>query len=196
MVRFDVQLEVFEKIKLTEEVEAGCGIGVVLMRGRFLGLWLDVKLAFETDSMLVINGEMKKPGEVFSLSFHVSVDDGSIPLATSPEDVTLTTESVGRFKSGFDLGRRVTEDVDEWRGTGARGVSLMGEETRGTPEELATTRLHLGFNGFDHGLEVALALGNGRTFWGDVPIVEAEEIDVDLLKELEEDPDSSARVFH
>ena len=160
VIRLDVQLEVFEQIELAEEVEAGRGIRIVLMRGRFLGLGLDVELALETDSMLVIDGEMKEPGEVASFPLHVGVDDRPVAFASSPEDVTLAAEPMGRFQRGLDLRRRMTEDVDQRAGPGAGGVPLMGEETRGSPEELATTRLHLGFDGLDHRFEVAFALGD------------------------------------
>jgi len=186
---------VFEEIELAEEVETGRGVRIVLVRGGFLWLRLDVELALEPDSMLVIDRHVQEPGEVATFPLHVGVDERPVAFAPSPEDVALAAEPMGRFQRRLDLRRGVAVDVDQRARARAGGVPLVGEETGGAPEQSTSARFHLGFDHVDHRVEVAFAFGDVVTLGGDVPIVKAEEVDVDLLQEFEEDPDTSAGVF-
>ncbi len=93
VVGFEVQLEVVEQVVLAEEVQAGRGVGVVLVLGRLLGLRLDVERAVEADLLLVVDGHVHEAAEVVHLALEVGVQEGLIPLAPPPEGVSGPAES-------------------------------------------------------------------------------------------------------
>ena len=75
------------QVVLAEEVEAGGGVGVVLVLGRLLRLRLDVELAVEADLLGVIDGHVQEPGQVIELALHVGVPQVLVAFAAAPEDV-------------------------------------------------------------------------------------------------------------
>ena len=70
-----------------QEVEAGGGVGVVLVLGRLLGLGLDVELAREADLLGVVDRHVHEAGQVIELALHVGVPEVLIAFAAAPEDV-------------------------------------------------------------------------------------------------------------
>ena len=64
------------QLVLPQEVQAGGGVGVVLVLGRLHRLRLDVKLALEADLLLVLDGHVEERGQVIQLAFHVGVPEG------------------------------------------------------------------------------------------------------------------------
>ena len=104
VVGFEVELEVGEQVVGPQEVQAGGGVGVVLVLGRFLGLGLDVERAGEADLFLVIDRHVEEPGEVVELALHVGVEQGRIAFAASPERVAGPAQVVRDLHGLFDLG--------------------------------------------------------------------------------------------
>ena len=66
-------LKCVEQIVVAQEVEAGRGVGVVLVLGRLLGLGLDVELAREADLLGVVDGHVQEAGQMIELALHVGV---------------------------------------------------------------------------------------------------------------------------
>ena len=194
VVGFQVELEVVEQAVFAEEVEAGGGVGVVLVRGGFARLGLDVELALESDLLGVVDGEVKQRREVVEFALHVGVEQGGVAFATAPEDVAFAAEAVGGFKGVLHLRGSVGEDVGRRRGACTVGIAWMGEEAGGAPEELFPGGLLLGFEGIDDLLEVLVRLGEGRAFRGDVAVVEAVVVDGGFFEELEEHRHAVERV--
>lgn len=89
MICLDVQLKVLIKTEFAQKAEHGCGIKVILVLGRLLGLWLNVKVALEAKRARVIHSHTHKVRHVLLLQRHVGVQQGLIALAATPEDVAL-----------------------------------------------------------------------------------------------------------
>ena len=53
-------LKCVEQVVFAQEVQAGGGVGVVLVLGRLLGLGLDVELALEADLLLVVDRHVQE----------------------------------------------------------------------------------------------------------------------------------------
>ena len=120
VIGFDVQLEVVQQVVFAQEIQARGGVGIVLMLGRFLGLRLDVELAFEADLLLVIDGHVQELGEMFQLALHVGVQQRGVTFAAAPEDVADAAEFVRDFHRLLHLGGGIGEDV----GIAARGRAV------------------------------------------------------------------------
>ena len=69
VVGLEVELEVGQQVVGAEEVEAGRGVGVVLVLGRLLGLRLDVEGAWKADLLLVVDRHVQEACEVVDLRF-------------------------------------------------------------------------------------------------------------------------------
>ena len=179
-----------------EEVEAGGGVGVVLVLGRLLGLGLDVERLVEADLLLVVDRHVEEPAEVVDLALDVGVPEGRIPFATPPEGVAAAAEVDGHFHHLLDLRRGVGEGVEVGAGGRAVGVSGVGEEVRGAPEQLDAGPAHLVLDDLDDLVEVGVALLEGRAFGRHVAVVEGEEGHAQLLEELERRLDPDPGPFH
>ena len=138
VVGFDVELEVVQEVVLAEEIQAGSGVAVILVRGGFPGLGLDVELALESDlpsySPRPCGGRL---GQVVQLALHVRVQQGGVALAAAPEGVAFRPPSMWVTSMAFlHLRRSVGEDVSTRAGGRALIVALVAEEAGRAPEEL------------------------------------------------------------
>ena len=191
VVGFEVQLEVLQQAVFTEEVEAGSRIGVVLVGRGFARLRLDQELALEADLLCVVDSEMEERGEVVEFALHVGVNQRGVAFAAAPEDVTFAAEGLGGLERVADLAGAVGEHVGVRRGARALRVARVGEETGGAPEELLAGALLEGLQLLGDAVEVRVRLGERLAFRRDVTVMEAVEVDLALLEELEEDRDAT-----
>src|SRR5690606_29009984 len=123
VVGLDVELEVVEQAVFAEEVQAGRGVGVVLVGGGFARLGFDVELAGEADLFLVVDRHVEERGEVVEFALQVGVEQGGVAFAAAPEGVAFAAEGVGGVDGGLHLGGGVGEDIEMGRGAGALGVA-------------------------------------------------------------------------
>ena len=194
VVGLEVQFEVLQQAVFTEEVEAGGRVGIVLVGRGFARLGLDEELTLEADLLRVVDGEVQERGEVVELTLHVGVDEGGVAFAAAPEDVTFAAEGLGGLERVTDLAGAVGEHVGVGRGARALRIARVGEETGGAPEELLAGALLVGLELLGDAGEVGVRLGQGLAFRRDVAVVEAVEVDLALLEELEEDRDTAEGV--
>ena len=194
VIGFEVELEVGEEVVGPQEVEAGGGVGVVLVLGRFLGLGLDIERAGEADLFLVIDGHVQEPGEVVELAFHVGVEQGRVAFAASPEGVARPAQLVRDLHGLLDLGAGEGEDVEIGAGGRAVHVAGIGEEVGGAPEQLDAGPCLFVLEDLDDLIEVGVALLEVVAFGGDVAIVERVEGSAELLEQLEGDLGSALGV--
>ena len=136
VVGFEVELEMRQQIVLPEEIEAGGGVGIVLVLGRLFGLGLDVELALEADFLGVVDGHVQELGEVVELALHVGVPEVLITFAAAPEDVAGAVELLGDFERFLHLRRGVGKDVGVAAGGRAVHVARVAEQIGGAPEQL------------------------------------------------------------
>jgi len=186
VVGLDVELEVFQQVILAEEIETRGGVGIVLVSGGFLGLWLDVELAGEADFLFVIHRHVEEAGEVIELTFHVGIEQGGVALATAPEGVALAAETVGDFHGFFHLCGSVGIDMGTRAGGSALLIARVGKEAGSAPEELFTGALLLLFKNVGHGIECLVRLSEVGHFRGDVPVVETVVVESDFFHKVEE----------
>ena len=74
VIGFQVELEVFGAAVFAQEVQARCGVEVVLAFGRFLGFGRR-KRPFESYLLRVIDGHVEKFREVLESAFHIGVPE-------------------------------------------------------------------------------------------------------------------------
>ena len=186
VVGFQIQFEMIHEIILAEEIEARGGVGIVLVRGRFTWLWLDVELSGEADFFRVVHGEVEKVREVIEFALHVGIEESRVTFAATPEGVAFAAELERAVHRGFHLCRPVGENISVRRGAGTMCEARMCEQTCGAPEEFFAS-------GF---LEIEEVVGNlfesrvgfceVTEFGGDVAVVPAVIIDAGLIEKLEE----------
>ena len=124
----------FEEPVFAQEIQTCCRIKIVLVFGRFLRFWLEVKGSLKADLFLVINSHMQKFRQVFQFPFHISVPEAGIPFAAAPEDVACRAQCM----SDFDCLLHLRGCVDKYVGirTGGRSMreTRMDEQAGGGPE--------------------------------------------------------------
>lgn len=196
VIRLQVQLHLVQQIILTQEVDARCRVEVVLVRGRLLRLGFDEELAGESDLHFVVVGEVEELREVIEFAFHVGVQERTVAFATAPEHIVFASEFFGHFQGLFDLSGRKGEDVGIARSRGTVNVTLVAEEVGRTPEQFDTGTLLLLLEDGDDAIEVSIALAEVRAFRCYVAIVEAVELDAELLEKLEHHPRAGDRHVH
>ena len=173
MVGLKVHLEVLGKSVLAEEVQAGCGVAIVLVGGRLLWLGLNVELSRVADLFLVIDGHVKEASEVIEFTFHVGVPESGISLATTPEGVVLTTEFMGDFHCLLHLGGGMGIDIGIRAGGCAMKESRIAKEAGCAPEELDAGALLIFLQDGDNGIEIFVALSKGFSFGSHIPVRKA-----------------------
>ena len=187
VIGFEVELEVGQQVVGPQEVQAGGGVGIVLVLGRLLGLGLDVERAGEADLLLVVDGHVQEAGEVVELAFHVGVEQGRVAFAAAPEGVAGAAQFVGDFHGLLDLRGGEGEDVEIGAGGRPVHVAGIGEEVGGAPEQLDAGPCLFVLEDLDDLVEVGVAFLEVVAFGGDVAIVKGVEGRAELLEELEGD---------
>ena len=175
VIGLEVELEVRQEVVGPQEIQAGGGIGIVLVLGRLLGLGLDVERAAEADLLLVIDGHVEEPAEVVELALHVGVEQGRVAFAATPERVAGPAQLVGDLHRLLDLGPGEGEDVEVRAGGRAVHEPGIGEEVGRSPEQLDAGPGLLVLEDLDDLVEIGVALLEVVALGGDVAIVKRVE---------------------
>src|ERR1035441_8501504 len=136
VVGLEVQLEVAEQVVLPQEVQAGSGVGVVLVLRRLFGLGLDVELALEADRFLVIGGQVEELAEMVHLALEVGVEKRAVAFASAPEHVAGAFERVRHLNSLLNLGGGVSEHLGIAARSRAVRKARMHKQTGSAPKQL------------------------------------------------------------
>ena len=195
VIGLEVELEVGHQVVLPQEVDAGGGVGIVLMLGRLFRLGLNEEGAFEADFLGVVDRHVEELGEVIELALHVGVIEALVAFAAAPEDVVFAAEIERDFEAFFDLGRGEGEDVSIAAGRGAVHEAGVAEEIAGAPEELHAGLLLFFFENLGDGIEVFVRLAECFAFGGDVAIVERVKGRGELGSDLKGNAGAVAGVF-
>ena len=187
VVGFDIEGKLVEQAVFAQEVQASGGVRVVLVRGGFAGLGLDPERAVETDFFFPGHGHVEEGGELIELVLHVGVPERGIAFASTPENIAFTAEFFGHGDGFFDLCGGIGVNGQARRGSAALGVARMCKEAGGAPEELLAGALLLLGERAGDSVERGVRLGESVEFGGHIAVVEAVEVDVDLLEEFKED---------
>ena len=177
-------------------MQARRGIRIVLMLRRFLGLRLDVELAFEPDLLFVIHGQVQEFGEVIQLAFHVRVPQRRVTFASAPEHVTGAAQFVRDFQRLLHLRGGKGEGVGVATGGRAMHEPRIGEQIGRAPEQFDAGALLLFFQHFDHRVEIRVGLAQVFAFRRDVAVVEGVKRRAELFDELEGRPGAVLGVGH
>jgi len=133
---------------------------------------------------------MQEGGQMIQLPLHVGVPEGLIAFASAPEHVARAVQFLGDFEGLLDLGGGESEPVGGATGGRAVDVARMAEQVGGAPEQLDARAVHLTANGVHHGVEVFVRHGQVVALGREVAVMEAKEIDPELLDALEGDLDA------
>jgi hypothetical protein len=185
VVGFQVQFEMVQQIVFAQEVQAGGRVGIVLMFGWLLGLWLDVELALEADFLFVIDGHVEEGGQMVQFAFEVGVEQRGIALAPAPKDIAGPAQLMRHLQRLFDLRGGVGEDIGVATGGRAVGKAGMDEQTGRSPQQPDAGALLLFLEHLDDGVEVFVRLRQRGAFGGHVAVVEGVKRRAQLFKELE-----------
>ncbi len=89
MVGLYIQLEIIhEAIALQKRMTAG-RVKIILVFGRFLWLWLDIKLTREFNLLFVFHRHVQESAQMVQLAAHIGVEQGLIPFASAPENIAF-----------------------------------------------------------------------------------------------------------
>ena len=127
MVGFKVQLEVVCQFVLPKEIQAGCGVGIVLVLGRFHRLGFDVELTLETDLFLVIDSHVQEGAEVIQFTLDVGIPKGRVAFSATPKDIAFPSKLVGNLNGFLDLCGGVGKCVGIAAGSGTMHVARVGK---------------------------------------------------------------------
>ncbi len=174
-----------QELVCPQEIQAGGGVRVVLVLGRLLGLRLDVERPVEADLLLVIDGHVEEAAEVVELALHVGVEEGRIPLASSPESVPGPTQLVCNLHCLLDLRAGEREDVEVRAGRRAVHESRIRKKVGRPPEQLDPGPALLILEDLDDLVEIGVAFLEVVSFGGDVAIVEGVKRNAQFFEQLE-----------
>ena len=195
VVGLEVELEVTEQIVLAQKVEASSGVGIVLVRGRFSGLWLDVKLSRKSDLFGMVHREMKQRSQVIQFALHVGVEEGSVTFPATPKYITLSTKVMRSLKRVFHLGGRICVDVRRGRSSSALRVARVSKETCRAPKEFFACLFLLSFKGAHYAVQVLVRFAQSRAFRRDISVVEAVVRNGGFLQKFKKDGNSIERIL-
>ena len=148
-------------------------------------LGLEIELAVEADRLGVVDRHVHEAGQVVDLTLHLGVPQVLVTFATAPEGVAVAAQVLGHVERLFHLGRGEGKRVGIGAGGRAMHVARIAEQVGRSPEQLDAGSLLLTLQGLHHRIEIAIGLGERFAFGRDVAIVEAIEMDTELLEELE-----------
>ena len=186
VIGFNVELEMRKQSELAQERKTRRAVRVVLMHARLARLWFDVELSLEADRLLVINSHVKEVREMFAFAFHVGVEQRGVTLASTPEDIAVTLQTVRHFKRLFHLRRSVREHFDARTRRRTRDIARMRKQTRRAPQQFLPACFRKHRKVFDHAIKIRVGLRERGALGRNIAIVKAVEIDAALAKEFEE----------
>src|ERR1035441_7900497 len=172
VVGLQVKLEGAEQVVLAQEIQAGSGVGIVLVLRRLLGLGLDVELALKADGLLVIGSQVQELAEVVHLALEIGVEERAVAFASAPENIARALERVRHLNGLLNLRGGVSEDV----GIAARGRAVretrMHKQASRAPKQLHPRALLLLLEHLHDGVQVPVGLAEAFAFWRYVAVVE------------------------
>jgi hypothetical protein len=174
------------EVVLPEEIQAGGRVAVILVGAGFARLGLDVERSVKSNFLLMIDRHVQEGRQMIELTFHVGVDQGCISLPSSPEGISQATELVGAFDGLLHLGGSVGIDIELRRGGGSLGIAQVGKEAGRSPEQLLAGFLLFLAEVFHDLIQYLVTFGQIFQFRGNVAVMPAVVIDVDLVEKFEE----------
>ena len=185
VVGLDVHAEVVHEAVGTQEVSAGGHVEIVLVLGGLLGLGLDVEVTRKSLGAAVVAGQGQELAEIVQLQSHIGIDEGVVALAAAPEDVAGGTQLDGGVDACLDLTRGDGVDVSGGGGGGACHEHLVAEHIGGHPQGLDAGGVLLFQQVVGHDLQILDGLSQGLALGSHVHVVEAIELNAQLLHEVE-----------
>lgn len=150
-----------------------------------LGLGLDVEVTGKSLGAAVVAGQGQELTEVIQFQSHVGVDEGIVALAAAPEYISGCPQLDGGIDAGLDLPCGDGVDISRGGGSGTRHEHLVAEHIGGDPQRLDAGLVLLLQQVVGHDLEILDGLGQGLALGSDIHVVEAVELDAQLLHEVE-----------
>ena len=196
MVGFNVQLDVIHQSVGPTEVQAGGRIEVVLMLCRFFWLWLEQKLAFETDLLGIVDGQMHEFGKMIEFTLHVGVEKVVIALATAPEDVVFATQFLGDFQRLLYLCGRKREHISVACRCSTMHEARVRKHIRRTPQQFDPGPFLGSLQCFDDRIQVLVCLSQCVPFRSHVAIMKCIEGTAQFFDELEGRVDPFHSIFY
>ena len=196
VVGFQVEFEVTHQAVFAEEIQARSGIGIVLVRGGFAWLRLDVELTFEADFFRVVDGHVQQGGKVVEFTFHVGIEQGGVAFTTAPEGVAFAAEFECGIHGGFHLGCAVSENVRTRRSACTLSIAGMREQASGAPEEFFAVSLLQAFEVIGDFVECGIGCSEVVELGCDVAIVEAVVVNAGFVEEFEKHVGTLECVVH
>ena len=196
VVGLDVHLEIRRQVVLPQEVHAGSHIEVVLVLGGLLRLGLQIEIAGKADLAAVVTGHTQEAGHVVKLQPHVGVQQGVVALAAAPEYIAGGAQLHRGIQAGPDFSGGGGKHIGAAGGGGTGHELLVAEVVGRYPQALLAGLLLQLVQIIHHHAEVGDALGQGSTLRGDVHVMEAVVVDVQLFHQLEGEVRLGAELGH
>ena len=173
MVGFNVHLDFFHQAMALEKAIHGAHVIVILVFGGFARFGLDQDGALEADLVFVLHHQVQEAAQLVHLLPHPGVEQCFIPLASAPQHIVFATQFQCRVHRLLDLQGGQGKDFRIGVGSSTRHESTVAEQVGSTPQQLDTRILLFAGQHVDHLMQVVHAIARGRTFGGDIPVMEA-----------------------
>ena len=196
MIGFQVELEMSHQSILPEKIQASSSIGIILVFGRFLGLGLNVELAFEADLFLVVYRHVEKCGQMIHLAFELGIPECGISFPSSPEGVPLASKGFGDFNCLFHLCCCIGKHISIAAGGSPMHVTGMAKEAGRPPEQLDACASLFLLEHLGHSIQILVAGGQTGSLGSHIPIVKGVIRSPKFFHELESDPSPILSVLH
>ena len=155
------------------------------MFGGFTRFGFDQDGALEADLVFVLHHQVQEAAQLVHLLPNPRVEQGFIPFAATPQHIVFTTQFQCRVHRLLDLQSGQGKDFRVWVGSSTRHESTVTEQVGRTPQQLDARILLFSGQHVDHLMQVVHAIPRGRTFGGDIPVMEAVVRRTELAEKFE-----------
>src|ERR1051326_7947784 len=184
VVGLQIQLQIPKQTILTQKIEAGGGIGVVLVLGRLFWLGLNIELAFEPDCFFVLDYHMQELSQMVQFPLEVGIPKSAVALASSPKHIACPLKFMSHFDGFFHLRGGISKGVGIAAGCRAVHESWMSKQASRPPEQPYSRALLLFLENLGDGIQVAVGLLQVFPLRGYVPVVKCIKRSHEFLQKL------------
>ncbi len=181
VVYFNVHFEIFFQTKFFQEADNCFGIHIILMFHWFHWFWFNQEYAFETFCTGIIAGFGQHGTHVLFFTFHISIQQRHITFASSPENISFTTQFDSCIHSIFNLNHCTGCCIKIRICAGSVHIACMRKYIGSTPHQFNTCCSLFFFCISHNSFQISFIFFNAATFANQIDIVKTVIFDTHFL---------------